>query len=400
MTEEDKKFPKDFLWGTATSSYQIEGNNFNSDWWKWEEEGKTKEKSGKACDYWNKYQKYHDYLSELGVKSFRLSLEWSRIEPREGEFSQDSVRHYREILEDLKKRNIKVILTLWHWTSPIWFSEKYGFHKKESVEIFKKYVEFSVKKLGDLVDVYVVLNEPMVPLGMGYLTGKFPPGYKNIFKFWKALSNLAEAYRESYRAIHAIKKDSVVGISYLYNWYDAEGLGFLLKIADGISRLFRITAFGNKIKGCEDYFGVDYYRIGKIKFDPKNSMYLGFRIEEDENNVMKWVSYPEGIYKTLKEAWKRTKLPIYIMENGMPDDLKLDDPERVKFLRAHLFQVQKAISEGVDVKGYNYWSLMDNYEWGTFHFRFGLLQMDYDKIEATPRRSFYEYQKIIKQNSL
>ena len=121
------QFPKDFLWGVATSSYQIEGGNSNSDWWEWEKAGKADNESGKACDYWNRYREYHDMLEELGVKVFRNSIEWSRIEPEEGKFSEEAIRHYREILQDLKNRNNKTQTTLWWWTSPIWFQKKYGF---------------------------------------------------------------------------------------------------------------------------------------------------------------------------------------------------------------------------------------------------------------------------------
>jgi beta-glucosidase len=397
----NNKFPRGFLWGAATSSYQIEGNNTNSDWWEWEQKGKTKEKSGIACDYWNRWKSDHELLTELGVNSFRLSLEWSRIEPEEGKFSEVAIEHYREILQDLKKRNIKTVVTFWHWTSPLWFSQKYGWYKSRSVNIFINYVKEVSQRLGDLIDVYVILNEPMVPLGMGYLTGNFPPGYKNPWKFWRALNNLAKAYKKAYHLIHELKPDSMVGISYLYNWYELESKSKIIeKIADKISWRFRIGYLARKIKNYQDYFGVDYYRLGKIKYDSKNSTYLGFRIAEDENNIMKWVAYPEGIYKVLKEAWEKYKLPIYILENGMPDDIGLDDPQRISFIEKHLEQVLKAIQEGVDVRGYNYWSLLDNYEWGTFHFRFGLVEIDYKTLERKPRKSFYAYRDIIKNNGL
>ena len=394
----ENKFPSDFLWGTSTSSYQIEGNNSNSDWWQWEEKGKTNDKSGIACDSWNRWREDHELLSELGVNAYRLSLEWSRIEPSEGKFNEEAMQHYREILEDLKKRNIKTIVTLWHWTSPIWFEKKYGWHKSKAVDTFLNYVRECTQRLSDLIGIYVVLNEPMIPLGMGYLAGSFPPGYKNPWKFWRAVNNLAKAYKKSYQLIHEIKPQASVGISYLYNWYELDSKSkFLEKIADKISWKFRIGYLAKKIEKYQDYFGVDYYRLGKIKYDPKNSMYLGFRIEEDEKNIMKWKAYPEGIYNVLTEVWKKYKLPIIILENGMPDDIGLEDPQRIDFINKHLECVLKAIQEGVEVRGYNYWSLLDNYEWGTFHYRFGLVEMDYKKMERRPRRSFYTYRDIIKK---
>ena len=399
------KFPKDFLWGASTSSYQIEGGNSNSDWWQWEERGKTKDKSGKACDYWNRWRADHELLSDLGVNSFRLSLEWARLEPVEGEFSEKAFIHYQEILQDLKSRNIKTIVTFWHWTSPIWFQEKYGFHKKESVEIFSRYTEKIMQKLGDLIDIVVVFNEPMVPLGMGFLGGTFPPGYKNPWKFMRAVNNLAKAYKKAYMLIHE-KHSTPVGISYLYNWYEAEGFGSLFKMVNNFAQWYRIGLLGDKIKGFQDYFGIDYYRLGKIKFDKKNikwdakkQIYFGFTIEEDENNLMKWIAYPEGLYKVLKEANVKFKLPIYIMENGVPTGTNINDEERVKFIQEHMVSLEKAIADGVNVKGYNFWSLLDNYEWlYGFEPRFGLVEIDYQTLERKPRKSFYVYQEIIERN--
>lgn len=404
-TKNNLKFPQGFAWGVATSSYQIEGNNSNSDWWQWEEKEKTTDKSGRACDYWNRFKDDHNLLEELGINSFRLSLEWASIEPEEGVFSKDGIRHYREILEDLKKRNIKVTVTLWHWTSPIWFQSRYGFHQSESVKIFTRYCQRVVDELGDLIDMYVVFNEPMVPLGMGFLGGVFPPGFRNPFKFYRALNNIARAYKNVYKVIHEKNSRAQVGISYLYNWYEKAD-SKLVNVLNKISQWYRINLLGNKIKGYQDYLGIDYYRIGKIRFDwkkikldTKNQIYFGFTIEEDSKHLMKWISYPEGIYKVIKEAQKKYNLPIYILENGIPTKIGVDDEIRVKFIQEHLFYIKKAINEGVDIRGYFYWSLMDNYEWlYGYAPRFGLVEIDYKTLERKPRKSFYEYKKIILEN--
>jgi len=401
MSKQNLKFPKNFLWGVATSSYQIEGDSVNSDWWDWEQKGKTKDVSGEACDYWNRFASDHTLLQELGVNVFRLSIEWSRIEPEEGKFSAEAIEHYRHILEDLKSRNIRIMLTLWHWTSPQWFQEKYGWHRKTSVEIFGRYAQKIVDELGDLVDIYVVLNEPMVPLGMGFLAGEFPPGFSNPWKFWRALKNMAGAYCEVYEMIHAKNPQAKVGISYLYNWYEIDGLGPIERLVNRISKWYRIDFFGDMIKDCQDYVGVDYYRLGKIIFDPKNSAYLGFRVEEDPSNPMRWVTYAKGMRLVLEEAYKKYQKPIFIIENGTPTGLGLSDDSRVDFIKTHLAEIAKAIEEGIPVIGYNYWSLMDNYEWlGGYAPRFGLIEIDYETMERKPRKSFYEYAKICKNNGL
>ena len=396
------KFPTGFLWGTATSGYQIEGDSPVCDWQEWEKAGKTHGgECGKACDYWNLWRDDHKLLEELEVKSFRLSIEWARIEPEEGKFSQEAINHYREILADLKDKNIKTQVTLWHWVSPLWFSEKYGFHKKESVEKFNNYTQKIIDELGKLVDIWVVLNEPMVPLGMGYLKGGFPPGFKSVFKFFRATNNLAKAYKEAYKLIHEKYPEAKVGITYLYNWYEVSGLGFLGKIISRIIKWYRIDLFGNKIKKYQDYMGIDYYRLAEIIFDPKNSEVLGFKIKDDQENPMRWVTYARGLRLVLQEAYKKYKKPIYIMENGTPTYSGIDDENRIDFINKHLAEVHKIIQEGIPVLGYNCWSLMDNFEWlEGYRPRFGLIEINFETLERKPRRSFYEYAKICRNNEV
>lgn len=395
------KFPENFLWGAAVNSYQVEGENSNTDWWQWEQAGKTADKSGVACDYYHRFKSDHESLQELGVNTFRLSVEWGRVQPEEGIFDEKEFAHYREVLQDLKDRNIKIQITLWWWVSPLWFAQKYGFHHEKSVELFEKYAEKVVDELGDLIDIYQVFNEPMVPLGQGYLTGEFPPAIKNPIKFLSALNNVAKAHKKVYVMIKKKYPESQVGISYLYNRYESDGLGFLEKIVDRIARWYRIDLLGNKIRGYQDYFGIDYYRVARMKFDLKNSAYFGFRVEEDKKNIMGWVANPEGMYKVVKEAWKKYHIPIRIIENGTPTHAGLDDMQRVAFLKENLKYLHQAISEGVDVRSYNHWSLMDNFEWlSGFGPRFGLMEVDYSTLQRKPRKSFHEYAKICKSNEI
>lgn len=403
-------FPKGFLWGVATCAYQTEGNNSNSDWWQWEQEKKVvTEKSGIACDYYNRFRDDHEYLSQLGCKSFRLSIEWGRVEPEEGKFSEKEFAHYREVLEDLKKRNIQTQVTLWWWTSPIWFSQNYGFHNKKSVELFARYAKKVVDNLGDLIDMYQVFNEPMVPLGQGYLAGVFPPGFiLRPIKFWKALGNVANSHKETYKIIKEKYPNVPVGVSYLYNWYESEGLGFIISIVHYIAKWYRVDILDKKIKNHLDFVAIQYYRLGKIRFDwrnirmdSKNQVYFGLTIEEDKNNIMKWITYPEGLYKVIYEANETHKLPIYITENGVPTDAGLNDQERITFIKGHLKYLHKAIEDGIDVRGYNHWSLTDNFEWlYGYRPRFGLIEIDYKTLERKPRKSFYEYAKICKNNAV
>lgn len=385
-------FPKDFLWGTAISSYQTEGNNFNSDWWEWEQRGKTKDKSGIACDYWNQYEKYHDLVQELGCNAFRLSLEWSRIEPEEGKFSDEAIGRYRDILEDLKKRNIKTVVTFWHWTSPIWFQKKYGFQNKKSIDVFFQYGKKVFNELGDLIDFVVVINEPMMPLSFGYLLGKFPPGKKNIFEYFRAFDNLSKSYKNIFYYIKGKKEALPVGITQLYNFIEPKRKNNPISFFSAwIYKGFWNYSFLEKIKKELDYIGLDYYFHDRINYFFRDN-------DNEKKNDLGWEIYPEGIYQVAKELKEKYHLPIYIMENGLADK---NDKFRHQFINDHLQFLSKAIEEGVDIRGYFHWSLCDNFEWlHGFEPRFGLVEIDYRTLERKPRRSFYEYKKIIEENKL
>ena len=387
-----KSFPKSFLWGVSTASYQIEGNNVNSDWWEWDQTSPyVKEPAGEACAYWENWSTDHAWLSELGVNAFRLSLEWSRIEPEEGKFSAEALGRYREILTDLKKRNIQTIVTFWHWTSPQWFQKKYGWHKKSAVEIFARYGEEIVKQLGDLIDIAVVINEPMMSLTYGYLKGQFPPGKRNIFLYVKAYSNMVKAYKLAYEKIKFLNPSMPVGITQLYNFVEAYNrFNPFSQLSAWVYKKFWNDGFSKKINKQMDFFGLDYYFHHRINcFWRKN--------ENLKVNDLGWEIYPLGLYAVLKEVNKKYQKPIYIMENGLADSA---DKYRAEFIKDHVSEMKKAMTEGVEVKGYCYWSLLDNFEWlHGFAPRFGLLAVDYKNQKRTPRSSFGTYRDIIKQNN-
>ena len=392
MPKQKLKFPEGFLWGAATSSYQIEGDNVNSDWWAWEQQGKTKDISGDACDYWHRWKSDHDLLSELGVNAFRLSIEWSRFEPQEGEFSSEAIEHYRQLLQDLKKRNIKTVVTFWHWVSPQWFQEKYGLHRTDSVEIFARYGKRIIDELGDLIDIVVTINEPAMPLVFGFLLGKYPPGKMNWLAYKKASKNLAAAHKEIYKYSKEKNENIPVGITMLYNFFEpANKNNPLDRLVVALFKRFWNDSFPDSIKGHMDYVGLDYYFHRRLSI-------FGQRNENKKTTDVGWEIYPVGIYEVLKELKEKYVLPIYIMENGLAD---AKDAERTAFIENHLLFVHKAIAEGVPVRGYFHWSLLDNYEWlYGYGPRFGLVEIDYETLSRHPRQSFYEYAKICKENAL
>lgn len=410
------QFPKDFLWGAATSSHQVEGGS-NNNWTQWEKENaerlakeaKTKwqpwqqekfpemfEKenyiSGRACDHYNLFEKDFDLAKAGGHNAHRFSIEWSRIEPEEGIFDEKEIEHYRKVIIALRERGMEPFVTLWHWTEPAWFNEKGGWANKKSVEYFLKFVEKVVGEYGDLVKFWIVVNEPNVGLGFGYLTGAQPPAKKNPIAFLKAYFNLLSAYKKSYALIHRIHENANVGLAHSYYVYESELFEPLDKFISAIPTYFS-NYFAKKAGGYEDFIGCNYYTrllISKNMFK---------ELQEEKRTDLGWEIYPEGMYKVLTDL-RKYNLPVYITENGIAD---ADDKKREMFIRDHLFQIHRAINEGVQVCGYLHWSLLDNYEFPEtrgFWPRFGLIEIDYEALERKPRKSFYEYAKICKSNEL
>ncbi len=405
-------FPKGFLWGTATSAHQIEGGN-NNNWSEWEKENaeklvigarnkwqkwqqrkfpemfdKNNYISGRATDHYNRFEEGFDIVQKLNNNAYRFSIEWSRIEPEKGKFNFDEIEHYKRVLQSLRKRGIKPMITLWHWTNPLWLSA--GELNKKFPFYFSRYVECVVKELGHLVDFWLTLNEPTSVISSAYLIGAWPPQKRNLFSALKVYKNLATAHNLAYDKIHNNQRDAKVGFANIMNFYETAHKWCLterlfVKIADYFSN----RKFLNMTKGKHDFLTVQYYFHNRITFPGI------VRNKNREVSDLGWEIYPQGIYHLLKSLQKYN-LPIYITENGLAD---ADDKKRSEFIKKHLFWIYKAITEGVDVRGYFYWSLLDNFEWDKgFWPRFGLVEIDYKTLKRTPRKSFFVYAKICKNN--
>ncbi|MEI7498757.1 MAG: glycoside hydrolase family 1 protein [Candidatus Falkowbacteria bacterium] len=421
------QFPNNFLWGASTSAYQVEGNNRN-EWSEWEKtnadrladtakvywqpwqlkqfpEITTNENyiSGRSGDHYKKYKVDFNLIEQLNQNAHRLSLEWSRIEPERGQFNQAEIEHYRQVLSDLKQRKIKVFLTIWHWTNPLWVRDQGGWENKQTIADFVKYVERISTEFKDLVDFWQPLNEPGTYIGMSYIQGAFPPQVKSFWRANKAFKNLMEAYRQCYRVIKKSKPEAQVGMSHyaVYNlpnkntWLNRQ----LVKVID----YFRNWRFLDSIKDTNDFIGIQFYHTDHLNFTWKfkfGSGHWGFIELKNLNEYvtdMNWDIFPEGIYHLIKRAAKYGK-PIYITENGLADRA---DVKRADFIRDHLLWVHRAISEGVDVRGYFYWSLFDNFEWDKgFWPRFGLVEVNYQTLERNIRPSGHYYADICKNNRI
>jgi beta-glucosidase len=421
------KFPKGFLWGAGTSSHQVEGGVEN-DWTEWEP-GNAKRKakeakkknwpdfilkkypnplqesnyiSGRACDHYNRFEKDFDIAASLGHNAHKFSIEWSRIEPEEGKFEKKELDHYAKVIKDLKSRGLEPIVVLWHWGNPKWIAKIDAWENKKTVDYFIRFAEHFIRYpgIGDNVKFWMPLNEFQAYIGYSYLGGILPPQKKNIWKANKVLKNLVSAQRKAYALIHKeLKGDVLVGASHHATHHapfnPKNFLNVLLvKLLDYIKK-DRII---NMIGPCQDFIGLQVYRHERIRFWP-GGRYGIAKIDNEkmESSDMDWEIYPKGIYCTLKYL-KKFNLPVYITENGVAD---ARDKKRAKFIKDHLYWVHKAIQENVDVRGYFYWSLMDNLELAEgFWPRFGLVEMDYKTMERKIRPSALEYAKICKNNSL
>ncbi|MFA4833719.1 MAG: glycoside hydrolase family 1 protein [Patescibacteria group bacterium] len=405
MIENNKKilkFPKDFLWGVSTSAYQIEGGIAN-DWSRWEKsevrikklekEGKNPDDfiCGQACDSYNRYAEDAKLAKGLNCGAYRLGIEWSRIEPEEGKWDRKEIEHYRKVLENLKANNLKVVLTLWHWANPTWLAESGGWSNKKTIEHFLRYSELIVKELGDLVDYWVTINEPMMHVANGYIISKWPPNQKNFFKAHKTFKNLVKAHEISYGIIHDRYPEAQVGLTMLANYFEPARKWCPVEVIYAyLANHFWNDKFLKKLKGKFDYVGVDYYFHDRLVWHPPFKRNFDKKITD-----MGWEIYPKGIYYVLKN-YKKFNKPLFIMENGIADR---DDNQRSKFIIDHLKYVHQAISERVNVSGYFYWSLLDNFEWADgFGPKFGLYKVDRKTFERIARPSAKVYAGICKNN--
>ncbi len=410
------KFPEGFLWGAATSAHQIEGGTEN-DWSEWEkknaqrlaDEAKTKwadwQKkkfpemfdpknyiSGRACDHYNRYEEDLDIAKSLNLNAFRISIEWLRIEPEEGKFDEKEIEHYRKVISAIRARGMEPFVTLWHWTNPLWLSEKGGPKSKKFPFYFSRYSKYILKELKRDVNYWLTINEPTSVIANSYIQGRWPPQKRNIIAALEVYKNLSLAHNESYKIIKNILPKSKVGFSNIIPYFEPYNKNsFLDKITTSLFKYFAIEKFWNLTKGYNDFLAVQYYFHNRVKFPGV------IRNENREVSDLGWEIYPEGVYHILKDL-KKYNLPIYITENGLAD---AEDKKRARFIKSHLRWVHKAISEGVDVRGYFYWSLLDNFEWDKgFWPRFGLVEVDYKTMERKIRPSAREYAKICRENSL
>jgi len=389
----DRDFPADFLWGAATAAHQVEGDNTNSDWWAFEHDGRTAaiESSGDAIDHFHRYRDDVALLASLGHNAHRLSIEWARIEPAEGEFSRAAIGHYRDVLSALKEHGLVSFVTLHHFTLPAWFAAKGGWLAPDALASFERYVRRVMGELGDLVDFACTINEPQMVALHGYLEGYHPPGVTNPI-LWRRVGRVLLAAH--HRAVEAVRDTSaaqpglVVQLPYLAAARDDE---VTVAYRDAMrAEIVDLYLDALELGTGGDWLGVQYYRKNWV--DPASPTIFAAPPEGVPTTQMGWAVHPDGLRVMLHRA-AATGMPLYVTENGIATE---DDTERIDYLRGHLRAVADARAEGVDVRGYLHWSAFDNFEWAEgYRPKFGLIAVDReDGFRREPKPSAYAFARV------
>jgi beta-glucosidase len=417
------KFPEDFLWGTSISAHQTEGFNVN-DWSEWEHHNAARlaaeaeemfaskvpdwEKikplatnpsnyiSGRASDHYARYKEDIALIKQLGIKAFRFSIEWSRIEPKEGQYNQEAIDHYGDLINELKKAGIMPVVTLHHRTNPLWVRDQKDWQNKKTVDDFGRYVAKVVSLFKDDVKFWMPVNEPIMSLAGGYLGGIYPPGIKNIFSALKVFRNFVKAQNKAYQIIHGTVVGANVGLSHAAVYAEPYKNRFLNRI---IVNLLHYLANHLILKrAVYDFIGVQYYSRGLANLT-FGKYFLPKVIQMPPQGTltdMGWEIYPEGLYRFIKDIAGKYRKPIYVTENGITD---ASDTLRADYIKQHLAVLDRAIKEGFDIRGYFYWAFLDNLEWDKgFWPRFGLIEVNYQNYERKIRPSGRAYSEIIKNS--
>lgn len=423
MPDATYHFPRGFLWGTATSSHQVEGGNSNNNWYAWEQQpGRilNGHKAGLACDWWGgRWREDFDRAAESGQNAHRLSVEWSRIQPTPERWDESALDHYRQMLQGLQERGLTPMVTLHHFTDPLWLSEQGGWERESVVELFARYSEKVVEALKGYVRHWVPINEPNVYAFSGYMSGEFPPGRRNQDVGVRVMANMVRGHAAAYQAIHRQQPDALVGAAVNVRdfWPNREWSPLDRWVAGQLAKNFN-DAFWEALatgkfnmamrrqripaaKGTQDFIGVNYYTRDYVAFSPGNPGELFsrrfYRPEAELSGTGFLANEPDGFYEVLKSA-TRYGLPIYVTENGVED---ADDRLRPRYLVEHLHQMWRAVNFNWPIRGYFHWSLVDNFEWERgWTQRFGLWELEVNSQARRRRPSVDLYQAVCEANGL
>jgi len=386
-------FPKGFLWGAATSAYQVEGGITNNDW----ETQNRLPKAGLACDHYRRYEEDFKLAKKLNQNAHRLSLEWARIEPQKNEWDEEALHHYYHVLKFLKEQGFKTFVTLHHFTNPVWVADQGGWVNKTTIQDFQDYAGKVAQSLGQYIDYWITVNEPNLYADLGYLTGKFPPFKRSLLKAQRVYKNLLRAHNKVYQMIHAYYPEAQVGFAQNFPWRKASRrYNIFDQLAVRVANWIEYDYPYGRTKN--DFIGVNHYSDThlKVTFNPARG-FIELHRHPGEASDRDWPIHAHAIYQVLLKL-KTLQKPVYITENGLAD---AEDKQRGEYLREYLIQIHRAIKAGVDIRGYLHWSLMDNFEWEDgYRWKFGLLEVNFKTQKRKIRKSALYYARICKNNEL
>lgn len=417
-------FPAGFLWGTATSSHQVEGRNQNSDWWAWEQgPGRIRDgaRAGDAAGWWaGMAEKDLALAARLGQNAHRMSLEWSRLEPAPDRWDEAAFDRYEAILHAARKHGMTMMVTLNHFTLPRWAAAEGAWLWRELPDRFARLAARCAARLGLQVDLWVTINEPNVLAFAAYADGRWPPGGRSLRGSLTAMANQLRGHAAAYAAIHDEVRDARVGLVLNMPLFEpARPNSVLDRLAAGVQdwafsgvllealrtgRLLPPVGAGafrvDGLQGACDFLGLNYYGRLAVRFDPASPTPLGRHVQEPTIRTADtdWGQpCPRGLTAQLVRL-RQLGIPLYVTENGIYDNT---DALRPRFLVDHVRAVADAMARGADVRGYFHWSLVDNFEWTEgWSTRFGLVALDPRTGVRTPRPSAEVYAAICRANGV
>lgn len=409
----DLKFPKNFLWGAAISAHQAEGGNYNQ-WTVWELENAKHNAdsashelryldnwehvkadasdpsnyvSDRLADHYNLYKKDFDLLQKMNMNAFRFSIEWSRVEPHEGLWDLEAIDYYRNYIKELRSRGIEPIVTLFHFSLPVWFADLGAFEKRANVKFFVRFAKKVIQEINNDVCYIITVNEPEAYVFQGYINRNWPPAVRSFYRSWKVVGNLAYAHNQLEKELHAINKNYKLSIAKNSVFYRRDGT-FFENISGFLMQYFQDDYFIKKVIHHCDFLGVNYYFSSK---------FFGHLVNSKDKKVsdLNWDMQPAEIQFVLERLYRKYKKPIIITENGLADAA---DKQREWWITETLTGMQAAMRSGVKLDGYLHWSLIDNFEWAFGKWpRFGLVKIDYKTGQRTMRPSAIWFGDVIKK---
>ncbi len=420
-------FPSNFYWGAATAAHQVEGQNYDSDWAVWENQpGKIKhdDSSQVACNWWGgTWRDDFDRARALGMNAQRISIEWARMEPRQGDWNASAFAQYREMIQGLRARGMEPFVTLHHFTSPQWVAERGGFENPKISQWMSRYADRAAREFGDLVNFWMTVNEPNIYAYQSYMAGTWLAQKRDPRASFNVITNLVRAHAAMFHAIKRVAPDAQVG--YAQHWRAFEPLhenSLLDRAATGIRARLLNELFYRTIEdghmplprglrqaipeayGTRDFIGVNYYYHEHTAFDLRNAAQVFGRsvFHADVKRLRNFFEStgnvnPHGFFEILMQL-RAYEVPLYITENGL---YETDRDDQLRYLITHLRALHDAMEAGTDVRGYFWWSLLDNFEWSEgFTPRFGLYHTDYATQTRTLKPVGQVYAQIIRANGI